>query len=72
MKVQIKVKDVRFVNYIEVCLQFIGSGSYKLENNTFTMNVNPLHANMLNDFIMGVMKREGYIPTEIYDYITNF
>ncbi|MCQ2087450.1 MAG: hypothetical protein MJZ37_05225 [Bacilli bacterium] len=70
MKVQIKVLDKHYVSYIETCLQFLGSGTYMLEDGVFTLNVNPLHANMPNEFISNVMKREGHNPNKVYEYIT--
>lgn len=71
LRLEIKVKDKHFVSYIEICLQVIGSGVYDLKDDVFTLNVNPLHAPMLNEFISGVMKWEGHNPAEIYEMSTN-
>lgn len=69
MTVEIRVKDNKFVSYIETCLKFMGSGEYGYAESVFTLNVSPFHVWMPKIFICNTMVGEGYDPSQIFDYI---
>lgn len=68
MIVEIRVKDNKFVSYIETCLKFLGNGEYCYADNVFTLKVNPSHVWMPKNIICKTMESEGYDPSQIFDY----
>lgn len=68
MIVKITVKNNNFVEFIETCLKFMGSGEYGFADNVFTLKVSPSHVWMPKYFISDVMEKEGYDPSQIFEY----
>jgi hypothetical protein len=68
MSVKIRVKDNNFVEFIETCLKFMGSGEYGYADYVFTLKVCPTHVWLPKYFISDVLEKEGYDPSQIFEY----